>query len=99
MTGKLIDVAPVGIRDHVPFAAIEQVVQQIVEKFHPQKVILFGSHAYGKPHTESDVDFLVIMDTELTGAQQAVRILKAIKSNFGMDLVVYSPQRLNQRLE
>lgn len=99
MAGKGIDVAPVGTRKRVPMGAIKQVVEQIVEQFHPQKVILFGSHAYGKPHTESDVDILVIMETELSGAQQAVKILQAINANFGIDLVVYTPQRLAQRLQ
>lgn len=94
----MITVAPVGVRKRVPPAAIEQVVRQIVEKFHPQKVILFGSHAYGKPHTESDVDILVVMNTAQTGAQQAVEILTNIEANFGLDLVVYTPQRLEQRL-
>ncbi len=99
MTGEMVHVAPVGTRRRVPAAAIEQVVKQIVERFHPQKIILFGSHAYGKPHTESDVDLLVVMETDLTGAQQAVKILQAITLNFGVDLVVYTPQRLNQRLQ
>ena len=99
MVGKGIDVAPIGTRKRVPMGAIKQVVEQIVEQFHPQKVILFGSHAYGKPHTESDVDILVIMETELSGAQQAVKILQAINANFGIDLVVYTPQRLAQRLQ
>ncbi len=94
----MIEVAPVGTRKRVPLAAIQQVVQQIVEKFHPWKIILFGSHAYGTPHTESDVDMLVVMDTELTGAQQAVQIMHGISFNFGLDLVVYTPQRLDQRL-
>lgn len=79
-------------------AAIEQAVEQIVEKFHPHKVILFGSHAYGNPHPESDVDLLVVMETSRTGAQQAVEILQAVNSTFGLDLIVYTPQRITQRL-
>ena len=37
--------------------------RQIAERFHPDKIILFGSYAYGQPHAESDVDLLVIMPT------------------------------------
>ncbi len=95
---SVVSVKPVGIRKRVPFVAIQQVTQQIVDQFHPHQVILFGSHAYGKPHTESDVDLLVVMPTDLSGAQQAVQILKAINCTFGLDLVVYTPQRLAQRL-
>ncbi len=43
----------------VPTEAIDDVVRQIVERFQPQRVILFGSYAYGEPHPGSDVDLLV----------------------------------------
>ncbi|GEM_PF-34404 len=42
---------------------IEHLVRQIVERFHPQRIILFGSQATGKATDESDVDLLVVMDT------------------------------------
>ena len=45
--------------------AIRDVVKQIAEQFKPEKIILFGSYAYGKPRPESDVDLLVIMSTPL----------------------------------
>ena len=43
---------------------IQKVVQQIVEHFNPQKVFLFGSYANGNPTEDSDVDLLVVMDTD-----------------------------------
>jgi predicted nucleotidyltransferase len=48
----------------VTLAGIQQVVRQIVDRFHPQQVILFGSHAYGQPTEDSDVDLLVMLPTE-----------------------------------
>ena len=48
----------------VPRAAIRKYVNRIIERFHPEKVILFGSHAYGKPHPDSDIDLLIIMPTK-----------------------------------
>jgi predicted nucleotidyltransferase len=45
----------------IPLATIRRFVRQIAERFHPDKIILFGSYAYGQPHPESDVDLLVIM--------------------------------------
>ena len=39
---------------------MEDVIRQVVERFHPHKVILFGSYAYGQPHEWSDVDLLVV---------------------------------------
>jgi uncharacterized protein len=41
--------------------AIEQMVRRIVEQFHPERVILFGSHARGDAGPDSDVDLLVVM--------------------------------------
>lgn len=79
-------------------AAIEDVVDQIAARFHPQQIILFGSYAYGKPRPESDVDLLVVMDTQLSAVQQAIKILTSIDYRFGLDLLVYTPQHLAQRL-
>src|SRR5438067_13220047 len=45
----------------VPMRAIRQYARQIVERFHPHRIILFGSYAYGTPTPDSDVDLLVVM--------------------------------------
>src|SRR5262249_4514108 len=53
-----------GYRYHspnVPMSAIRRYARQIVEQFQPDKIILFGSYAYGQPHEWSDVDILVDM--------------------------------------
>ena len=49
-----------GVAD-VPMAVIRRYARAIADRFQPQKIILFGSDAYGMPHAESDVDILVIM--------------------------------------
>jgi len=92
-------VPTVDVRERIPEVVIENIACQIVEKFHPQKIILFGSYAYGQPRPESDVDLLVIMDTELRETEQATQILQQIDYLFGLDLLVYTPQQLAQRLE
>ena len=45
----------------VPKSAIRRFACDVAERFHPDKIILFGSHAYGKPHADSDVDILVVI--------------------------------------
>jgi uncharacterized protein len=91
-------VQPVTQRKRIPQRAIDDLVGQIVEKFHPQKIIIFGSYAYGNPRPESDVDLLIVMRT--TGAKrQSLEIRKALDINFGVDLIVHSPEQLRQRLE
>ena len=47
----------------VPMRVIRRFVRRVAEGFQPDKIILFGSHAYGTTHADSDVDILVIMPT------------------------------------
>ena len=82
----------------VPQESIETVVRQIVERFQPEQIILFGSYAYGRPGPESDVDLLVVMDTPLKEMEQAVRICQAIDYHFGLDLIVRTPATIARRL-
>lgn len=93
-----IYVPPITERDRIPQEAIDDVVRQIAEKFHPQKIILFGSYACGDFHPESDLDLLVVMDTSLREVQQAVQISLNIDYHFGMDLIVRTPANLQKRL-
>ena len=78
--------------------SIQQVVAQIVREFHPERVILFGSYASGTPTPESDVDLLVVMPCEGKETRKAVEILHTIDSRLPIDLLVRTPQRLEQRL-
>ena len=82
----------------IPRAAIRRCVRQIVEKFHPQRVILFGSHAYGTPDEGSDVDLLVVMPAK-NELSQSIRIRQALWAPFPMDLFVVRPETLAKRLE
>jgi predicted nucleotidyltransferase len=73
-------------------------VKQVAAQFHPQRIILFGSYAYGKPTTDSDVDLLVVMPHEGHPAMQAAEIRKQVHAGFPMDLVVRSPKEIQRRL-
>jgi predicted nucleotidyltransferase len=48
-------------------ALIEEVAERIVREFNPERIILFGSHAYGTPGPDSDVDLLVVLPFEGKG--------------------------------
>ncbi len=89
---------PTAERERVPQAAIDDVVRQIAAQFHPERIILFGSYAYGNPGPDSDVDLLVVMDTPLGEIQQGIAIRRAISKHFAMDLLVYKPEVLTERL-
>ena len=93
-----VQVPIVTERRRIPMRAIRAVVKQIAERFQPEKVILFGSYAYGRPRPESDVDLLVVMETPLRNREQAAQISRAIDYHFGLDLLVRRPQQLAERL-
>ena len=77
---------------------IRRFVRQVAEKFKPDKIILFGSYAYGTPHEDSDVDILVIMPAYNQGSK-ARRIRWEVPAPFPMDLIVRTPETLRWRLE
>ncbi|PZR98409.1 MAG: hypothetical protein DLM69_08705 [Candidatus Chloroheliales bacterium] len=77
---------------------IERFVRQIAERFDPERIILFGSYAYGKPTPDSDVDILVIMNTPMREVMQAAEIRDAIDYPFALDLLVRTPEKVAQRI-
>src|SRR5882724_7826041 len=83
---------------NIPLSAIRRFARRIAERFHPDKIILFGSYAYGTPHNESDVDLLVIMRTK-NAIDQAIRIKTAFKRLFSLDLIVRTPWQIERGLK
>ena len=81
----------------VPLHAIRRFARAVAERFHPEQIVLFGSHAYGRPHADSDVDILVIMPAR-NKHDQAYRIRNAIPAPFPMDLMVRTPIEMRRRL-
>src|SRR5215469_1542398 len=82
----------------IPLRVIRRFAREVAERFRPDKIILFGSYAYGTPHQDSDVDLLVVMPAR-NEIDQAVKIRLAIPAPFPMDLIVRTPQDLLWRLE
>lgn len=71
----------------------------IAEKFQPEKIILFGSYAYGNPNQDSDVDLLVVLPFEGESAQKAIEIRQVLRAPFPLDLLVRTPQKIQERLK
>jgi predicted nucleotidyltransferase len=82
---------------NIPLSAIRRFARRIAERFDPEKIILFGSFAYGKPHEWSDVDLLVVMPA-YNEINQSIRIKLAFDPVFPLDLIVITPARLRRRL-
>src|SRR5947207_2142185 len=83
---------------NIPMRVIRRYARAIAEEFQPDRIILFGSYAYGTPNEDSDVDLLVVMPVRDVHAQ-AVRILYRLSAPFPLDLIVRTPKQLAWRLE
>jgi predicted nucleotidyltransferase len=78
---------------------IKRFSQGVAQRFRPEKIILFGSYAYGRPTKDSDVDLLVIMNrTRHRGERMSLRIRHAIPAGFPLDLLVRTPRFVAQRM-
>ena len=63
--------------------------------YNPDKIILFGSHALGNPNDNSDLDLLVIKDTDLQRPQRTVLVRKMLYGAMvPIDLIVYTPKEI-----
>ncbi len=82
---------------NVPKRLIKRFAAEVAERFRPERIILFGSHAYGKPHADSDVDILVVMPAR-NELDQAVKISLAVEHQFPLDLLVRTPKNVAWRL-
>lgn len=74
---------------------IEEMVRRIVERFHPQRIILFGSYARGQAEPDSDVDLLVVMPVSGSKRRMAVEIDLAL-AGMGLpkDIIIVTPEEM-----
>ncbi len=77
---------------------LSEIVRKIVEAFHPEKIILFGSRAWGSARQDSDVDMLVVMETDLRPARRSAEISLACRPRgLAMDILVKTPAEIDDR--
>ncbi|MGQ0600763.1 MAG: nucleotidyltransferase domain-containing protein [Anaerolineales bacterium] len=96
-----LKVPNVNERDRVPEEAIRAVVDHIARNFDPDKIILFGSYGYGDPKPWSDVDLLVVMDTDTLEGEMPLMlaIYRSLSPlPFGMDILVRSQATIDYRI-
>jgi predicted nucleotidyltransferase len=79
---------------------LSKIAAKIVNYFHPEKIILFGSYAWGTPSGDSDVDILVVMDFEGSVFQKEAQVSRIARPKFvAMDILVRTPEQIRYRLE
>lgn len=79
---------------------IKKWCESVACEFRPQKIVLFGSYASGKPTPDSDVDVLIVMPLARgqRDVRQAAAIRDRVRAPFPMDVIVRSPRQIEQRL-
>lgn len=91
---KIPDVTPIGSAAPVS-KTLPLAVKRIAETLHPEKIILFGSYAYGNPTPDSDVDLLVVMETRASSADRSWAVSRLlIPRPFPVDILVRTPQEI-----
>jgi predicted nucleotidyltransferase len=77
---------------------LEQVTRTIVERFHPKRIVLFGSHTRGDAGSDSDLDVFIEMQTPRRPPERAIEVSAAFGlRSWPLDVVVYTPEEV-QRL-
>ncbi len=72
---------------------IDRMVKRIVKRFHPEKIILFGSQARGDAGPDSDVDLLVVMPVEGSVVEQRLDIREALHDiPIPLDIIITTPE-------
>lgn len=86
------------IRKHQPPQKLKKIVDKIVKEYKPEKIILFGSYAWGKPRKDSDVDLFIVKKDKknFLADQQIVR--KIIDGEIAADVLIYTPIEIKRRL-
>ncbi len=77
---------------------INDIVETIAKEYQPEKIILFGSFAWGQPHQDSDIDLLVIKKSNKTALEMMREVCRiTLRSGEALDVLVYTPERLEKR--
>jgi uncharacterized protein len=80
---------------------IKDIVQKLITGYEPEKIILFGSHAYGVPREDSDIDLLIIKETDHPPLDRWVEVKRLLRDRTRMVSVsplVYTAEELKERL-
>ena len=81
---------------------LDEIASNITNAFDPEKIIVFGSHAYGRPTEKSDIGILVIMETTKREIERIVVVSKLLREHhkkIDFNILVKTPAEIKHRLE
>ena len=78
---------------------IKKIVRQIARKYKPEKIILFGSFAWGNPTQDSDVDLFIVKNTKKAKGERLAKVEEILSDRkIPLDILVYTPNEVKERL-
>ena len=79
---------------------LKLIVKRIIDNYQPEKIILFGSHAYGNPTDESDIDLFIIKDDSKRRIDRGCEVMKILRDIKGISIepIVFTNEELQERL-
>lgn len=80
---------------------LDQITKSLINRLDPERIILFGSYAYGKPHKDSDLDLLIIKNTQKRTIDRIDEARQALPDNrlVGVDLLVYTNKEIQDAVK
>ncbi len=83
----------------ITLKAIRSVTATIVKNYKPEKIILFGSYAWGNSNKNSDLDLLVIKTTRKKKLNREIELVRHLRRvRFPVDLLVYTPTEVSHQV-
>lgn len=77
---------------------IDSITDQLIKKYQPEKIILFGSAAGGSMTPDSDLDFFIVKDDKKDAYHRMVEVSGLVEKDIAADFIIYTPQELSERL-
>ena len=78
---------------------IDSITRQLIHKYQPEKIILFGSAAAGSTNPDSDLDFFIVKDDKKSAHERMVEVYRLVDKDIAADFLVYTPTELATRVK
>jgi predicted nucleotidyltransferase len=79
---------------------LPQAIKRIVSELNPEKIILFGSYAYGNPTPDSDVDLLVVIETNGKNKEMYRSVSRLLyPRQFPVDIIIKTPNEVEEAIK
>jgi len=75
---------------------LDRIIAVLIQEYQPVKIILFGSVASGDIHDWSDIDLLIVKDTNKSFYDRLEEVIEIAKPDIGADILVYTPEEIDQ---